>query len=281
MNRLRTVVFIDGRNFKKNLQEYTFNTGSGDKDYRLDEKHFDWQSFFQGVLDKFTKSTGTIHRIIRVYWYNAESISPYKDNNRLITDIYNKYKTKFKSLTEKNIHNLTLEWWKKERDNFNRAKDDVYESIQKQTDFLEFKYVGYYIVKPYTVYRFEQNQNGSFFYEGTRQGEKGVDIGIAIDMIAKMNFYDVAILVSGDADFQPVVRYLKDHLKQVYQFSIATGVPPQINYLSAYLKSMVDVFQHFDEEELLGKYLKRNTIPSSILPVIDQRIENLRKQKNP
>lgn len=281
MNRLRTVVFIDGRNFKKNLQEYSFNTGSGNKDYRLDEKHFDWQLFFQGVLDKFSKSTGTTHRIIRVYWYNADLISPYKENNRLVTDIFNKHKTRFNSLTEDHIRKLTLDWWKKERDNFNKAKDDIYEVIQKQTDFLEFKYVGYYIVKPYTTYRFEQNPNGSFFYEGTRQGEKGVDIGIAIDMIAKMNFYDVAILVSGDADFQPVVRYLKDHLKQVYQFSIATGVPPQINYLSAYLKSMVDVFQHFDEEELLSKYLKRKTVPNPILSVIDKRIDKLKKQKNP
>ena len=39
-----------------------------------------------------------------------------------------------------------------------------------------------------------------------------MDTGIPVDMIAKMSSnYDVAILVSGDADFLPVVGYLKDN----------------------------------------------------------------------
>ena len=40
-------------------------------------------------------------------------------------------------------------------------------------------------------------------------------------MIAKMSHYDTAILISGDSDFLPVVGYLKDNLKYVYQFSLA------------------------------------------------------------
>ena len=65
---------------------------------------------------------------------------------------------------------------------------------------------------------------------------KGVDVGIAVDMMSKMAEYDAAILVSGDADFMPVVRYLKDHLRYVYQFSLALGIPPKIKNLSPWLR---------------------------------------------
>ena len=100
--------------------------------------------------------------------------------------------------------------------------------------------------------------------------------GIAVDMIAKMPYYDVAILVSGDADFLPVVGYLKDHLKNVYQFSVAKGVPPSIRYLSAYLKGKVDCFASYDEAELLSTYLTRTSgIPPAILDAIDARISQL------
>ncbi len=46
-----------------------------------------------------------------------------------------------------------------------------------------------------------------------KEAKRGVGTGIAVDRLAKMPYYDIAILVSGDADFLPVVGYLKDHLK--------------------------------------------------------------------
>lgn len=115
-----------------------------------------------------------------------------------------------------------------------------------------------------------------FFYQGTREGEKGVDVGIAIDMIAKLQAYDVAVLVSGDADFLPAVRHLKDSLRQVYQFSLARGVPPRITYLSPWLIGRVDAFRAFNELELLGTYLNRSSgIPPTILKSIDARLDYL------
>lgn len=103
-----------------------------------------------------------------------------------------------------------------------------------------------------------------------------MDVGIAVDMIAKMPHYDAAILVSGDADFLPVVGYLKDSLKYVYQFSIAKGVPPSIRYLSPYLRGKVDCFASYDEPELLTRFLNRSSgIPPQILTAIDTRVAEL------
>ena len=48
--------------------------------------------------------------------------------------------------------------------------------------------------------------------------EKGIDIMLATDMLvhAVWNNYDVAILISGDADFEPLIRRVRDLGKKVY-----------------------------------------------------------------
>lgn len=52
--------------------------------------------------------------------------------------------------------------------------------------------------------------------DGTKT-EKGVDVKLAVDMITKAykNHYDIAILISGDADFVEVVKEVKDQAKHV------------------------------------------------------------------
>ena len=174
---------------------------------------------------------------------------------------------------------LAHEWYRGERHYFERLREQIFEQIQRQTDFLEFRYVGQYQVHPLREHRIEQREDGKITYRGVQVGEKGVDTGIAVDMIAKMPNYDAAILVSGDADFLPVVGYLKDNLKYVYQFSVARGVPPSIRYLSPYLKGKVDCFASYDEVELLSQYLNRDSgIPPAILEAIDARITNLQNR---
>jgi len=282
MEPLRTVMFIDGRNFKYNLGAFQFQSKATKKlgeerPYRLDEKHFSWRDFFLGVIDKFKKATEYEYRLVRVYWYNAETIRPFKISEYQIRAILDDNREKFSDLDRAKVIELADGWYKKERSNFERAKEDVYEHIQRRVDFLEFKYTGEYVVNPFIVFRLEQREDGSYLYQGSREGEKGVDVGITVDMIAKMSNYDVAVLVSGDADFLPLVRHIKDNLKYVYQFSIAKGIPPEINYLSPWLIGRVDVFQYFDELELLEIYLDRKSgIPPAILKEIDSRISVLK-----
>ena len=216
--------------------------------------------------------------MVRVYWYYAESISAWvtpHDEWRFSQRIVDEH-PEIEGLTPRKVVELAREWYTQERDYFQRLRENTFEKIQRETDFLEFRYVGQYQVHPLRVHRIEQEGQDTI-YRGVQVGEKGVDIGIAVDMIAKMPYYDVAILVSGDADFLPVVGYLKDNLKYVYQFSIAKGVPPSIRHLSPHLKGKVDCFASYDDEELLGRYLMRDSrIPPEIVDSIDARICDLR-----
>jgi len=284
----RTVVFVDGQNFKKNLQTFAFRTGSDVRAFRLDEKHFDWGKFFRAMIAKFDAATGVEHQLLRVYWYAADTITPFISEPRRAVDIARDCRLRNPSLSPDDVMGLAEAWYRRERDNFTRAREDVYEQLQRRYDFLEFKFVGQYDVRPFIPYRIQHQPSGAgFWYQGTRQGEKGVDVGIATDMIAKLPNYDVAILVSGDADFVPAVKHVKDHLRWVYRFSVAKGVPPRINYLSPWLRSITDLFGFFDERELLQDYLIRRDdknrltmrpdpyIPVAIWGTIDRRLAAL------
>lgn len=288
MSKLNTVIFVDGQNFKKSLQEYRFGTNfhkptddkSFDREFKLDEKHFLWGDFFRDVILKFSQLTGDQYRLIRAYWYNAEVVSPWYVDTRQVQYLMDRYRDRMPELTEQAIIDLARTWYDRNKENFLEGRNKVYEVIQKDVDFIEFKYVGQYRLRPFDVFRFEKNPvDGSYTYFGTREGEKGVDIGIAIDMISKMAGYDVAILISGDADFFPAIRYLKDELKQVFQFSVVRGMAPNVRYLSPIFKSIVDVTAYFDEYEMLSMYLNRNSgIPAVILKTIDERIDRLKNK---
>ncbi|OPX22895.1 MAG: hypothetical protein B1H03_03215 [Planctomycetales bacterium 4484_113] len=280
MDPLRSVIFVDGRNLWYNLREFRFQTESGKevgRDYRLDEKHFCWGPFFAGVLQKFDELAGVNHRLLRAYWYNVESLTRFTRWDEGAVRILERHRAEYPELTEERIHELAEDWHRRQAENLRKARDEVYEEIQRKTNFLEFKYVGLAFVNAYNVSRLSTSGEGELQYAGTWKGEKGVDTGMAVDMVSKMKEYDVAILVSGDADFIPVVRYLKDNLKQVYQFSLARGVPPRITYLSAWLRSIVDVFAYFDEVELLSKYLdSKFRFPPEVRQAIESRIAELK-----
>lgn len=84
---------------------------------------------------------------------------------------------------------------------------------QQQESFHDQqKFFSYLSNTPYL-----QLQLGSLEVRGDVQVEKGIDVRIAIDMVslAYTQAYDVAILVSNDADLVPAVEKVKDLGKHV------------------------------------------------------------------
>ncbi len=277
---LRTVIFIDGQNFRRNLLEFSFQSQETNVRYptfRLDEKHFLWRDLFLAVTEQFNKATLLDHTLVRAYWYNAETITPFQQDPRWTQQILDRYGREFPELTSAMVETMARAWWERERDHFSNTRSTVFESIQRRTDFLEFKYVGQYVVRPFDPYRIYRDPYGKIVYLGKRVGEKGVDIGIAVDMIAKIQDYDAGILISGDSDYMPAVAFIKDRLKYFYQFSLAKGIPPRVRHLSPWLRGIVDSYQYFDELTLLSDFLNRRSgIPPYILDAVDVRIDNLK-----
>jgi len=60
----------------------------------------------------------------------------------------------------------------------------------------------------------------------TKKREKGIDVMMAVDMLdlsVIQNKCDVCILISGDADFVPVARIIKDNGKEIYSAFLTKG----------------------------------------------------------
>ena len=86
--------------------------------------------------------------------------------------------------------------------------------------------------------------------------EKGVDVRIATDMImlAWVDSYDVAVLVSSDSDFIPVAEFLQTKGKKV----IHAQVPPRAANLSAKCWGSFDLVKLRDKFRLVQKPANAN-----------------------
>jgi uncharacterized LabA/DUF88 family protein len=57
--------------------------------------------------------------------------------------------------------------------------------------------------------------------------EKGLDASLAVDMVALADNYDVALVLSGDADSIPSINYMKTRNKHIGVVEFVSGYPPE------------------------------------------------------
>ena len=83
--------------------------------------------------------------------------------------------------------------------------------------------------------------------------EKGLDTALAVDMIALQDIYDVAVIVSGDADMIPSIDHLKRRGKHIGALEFMSGTPPESKgrTFSSRLKEHADFVIRIYETELV------------------------------
>lgn len=89
--------------------------------------------------------------------------------------------------------------------------------------------------------------------------EKGLDTSFAVDMVGLLDNYDVALLISGDADGIPSLSYVKSKDKQVGVVEFLKGYPPEKkgrNFASQ-LKLAADFVVQIYEMELVKAGIAR------------------------
>lgn len=89
--------------------------------------------------------------------------------------------------------------------------------------------------------------------------EKGLDTSLAVDMVALQDNYDVAVVVSGDADSIPSIRHLKNRNKHIAAVEFISGSPPETKgrTFSSRLKEHADFVIRIYETELVRLKLAR------------------------
>lgn len=132
------------------------------------------------------------------------------------------------------------EWYEGKRRALERKKR-FYHGVQAATDFVEIRQEGHWKVD----------------LLNRTITEKGLDTSLAVDMVALADTYDIALLISGDADGIPGINYVKNRSKHVGVVEFRRGAPAEFpgKGTSSRLKIAADFVVQIFESDLLRRNL--------------------------
>lgn len=210
---MRSCIFVDGENFRHSLLDLL--QPEFDRDDYL-PKTARWREFFDFLALECYGSER-----LRTYWYVIQHIDfrPYKlslkdsDTALLINTLseFQPFDTQIHSAANqkdeaRRIASMLLDGRKILKSRF-EGWETLQNGIALAHEAIEFRRAG---TIPYDLFRREF---------GT---EKAVDVKLAVDLLELVDNYDVAIIVSGDGDYVPVVQAVKDLGKRVVNVSFLT-----------------------------------------------------------
>lgn len=207
----RTIAYVDGSNLHNQL-----------KNIGLLEKDIDWRAFFRFAL-------ADDYDLVRASWYHVGRVAPHQW---------------YPSLTRRHcppgtdetvFENKCRAWYEAECLRLQKLHDEVHSRIAIENDLVDYRYSGVLRVNPYTQERME---------------EKGVEVGLAVDMVSQSDAYDVAVLVSGDYDFAEAIQLVKSRGKQVHLVTIEAGQPTELRGQAWGLRVLVDLVTPVFETDL-------------------------------
>jgi uncharacterized LabA/DUF88 family protein len=139
----------------------------------------------------------------------------------------------------------TRDWYENKRRALERKKRFYY-GVQAATDFVEIRQEGHWKVD-----LLNHSMN-----------EKGLDTSLAVDMVALQTTYDVAILISGDADGIPGINYVKGQSKHVGVVEFRRGSSEEnAKGTSSRLKIAADFVVQVYEADLIRRKLAYRAEP--------------------
>jgi uncharacterized LabA/DUF88 family protein len=120
-----------------------------------------------------------------------------------------------------------------------RAVDGMrrfYTSVRASSDLIDIREAGHWKV--------------NFLHRWVE--EKGLDTALAVDMLALQDNYDVAVVVSGDADAIPSMRHLKERGKHIGAVEFVSGGAPETRNrnFSSRLRLYADFVLRVHEQDL-------------------------------
>jgi uncharacterized LabA/DUF88 family protein len=207
MNK-RVCIFVDGENLRHSIVKLF-----PEFDKRTYLPRADWTALFDWVTEKSLPGAERV----RTYWYVVKKIdfSPpnfeqiEKEGGVSLLTFLQKdvdFKRNYESASDeqkpiyiqdicKVLHSRQDEMRKR-----SRGWENLHEVIEGSTKSVEFRKVG-------TIrYDLLKKELGD---------EKAVDVHLAVDMVTLKDIYDVAVILSGDQDYVPAVKAVKDFGKQV------------------------------------------------------------------
>lgn len=253
---VRFAIFVDGSNLAGSLQ----NMGVRIDDYQaffnyvFSQTVMEWKRSFLGA------SQLPICQLRRVYWYEIGSMDEWELNDykarKHLEDRFNAdrdVKRMYMALagqsekknTKESQYECALRIWFEEIEQWYAEKKRLLSGIQRfhhgvrnSTDFIDIIECGHWKV------------------DLLRKGltEKMLDTALAVDMITKLDNYDVAVLLSGDQDCIPGIEHLKAQNKTVatVQFMSGYSQANRNRQFAGKLNLVCDFVANLSEMDILG-----------------------------
>ena len=213
----RFVTFVDGSNLDGVLKHLNLRVDDYGKFYRhlFEQSVQDWgRTFAEGAPWAPAQHS-------RIYWYVVGKMDEWdladpKAEHRLRTRFEMNPRMRDPYLEEARrrlpeaspdrqgdeawavCYGETRDWYENKRRALERKKR-FYHGVQSATDFVEIRQEGHWKVDLLSH----------------SMDEKGLDTSLAVDMVALIESYDVALLISGDADGIPGINYVKNKARHV------------------------------------------------------------------
>lgn len=212
--RLHACVFVDGENLRHALCDLFLGEFT-QEDYL--PKQAEWTRFFDWLAGEASLLFKMRIDRLRTYWYVIEHLDfyPYKfpknDPKALLRLLSKQY----------DFADLAGIQLKEEM-------DQKVEELQKKMRVMSERFRGWTIIQNGIELRhraIEFRRAGACRYDlfkGEMSPEKAVDVKLATDLLELRNIYDVAIILSGDQDYVPAVKIIKDSGKRVVNVTFLT-----------------------------------------------------------
>lgn len=202
----------------------------------------DYQSFFyfiveqsyQQVLNAYINSSPQPEaKISRVYWYAVGHLDQYefsepqtKAHFQKVFNDSGEVKRMFMSEIGKSTTGLSS------TDQYNRAFEAFYENRRSWYNSRVKKvegFCGFYdkVRRESDLIDINDSGHWKLNFVAKDVDEKGIDTALAVDSVTMIDTYDVALIVSGDADMIPSINYLKRQGKYVGDVCFIKGYPPE------------------------------------------------------
>lgn len=208
----KACIFVDGENLRHSIVELFPYPQFRRDDYL--PKTADWEGFFNYLV---VQADANLR--MRTYWYVVDEIDfwPYQ-----IARLERDNPVRWEAILRKD------RYWATKLDGTAGPKVSLQDAARRllmdeagmRRRFDGWKQLQNGIAETHNSVEFRRS--GSIRYNLMRRQfgqEKGVDVKLATDLLVLNDIYDVGIIVSGDADYVPVVQSVKDWGKQIINVS--------------------------------------------------------------
>ncbi len=197
---MKACIFVDSEYFRHTINKLFVGYGGYRKEDYL-PKTADWEKFFDHLVDKAKTGEMNITRL-RTYWYAIDEVEtwPYLPSPRQLVN----WATENKDPIQRDEKLKAM------------SNIDIIDELLRRKTGIENRFAGYRKIQRGIAWKhhaIEFKNSGTISYDlfNKKLGrEKTVDVNLAMDMLQMRNFYDMAIIVSGDQDYLPAIQAVKN-----------------------------------------------------------------------